>query len=80
MEAMEEHKKEEARWKKNGENFLLGLEKIKEETNGWKPTGVMERKKKILEATGPIVISSSDIISPIWDNKEQHYQNFLEWK
>jgi hypothetical protein len=65
MGALEEQKKEEVRWKKNGENFLLGLEKIKEETSSWKPTSVMERRKKILEATGPIVISSSDIISPI---------------
>ena len=80
MQTIEEKQKEEARWVKNEEKFIWGLKTIKEETDGWEATSVMERRKKILETTGAIVISSSDIISPIWENKEEHYQNFLEWK
>jgi hypothetical protein len=41
------------------------LEEVEKAVDTWKPNKVLERKREILRNTGPIVISSSDIISPI---------------
>jgi hypothetical protein len=52
-------------WEKQKEIFKSNLEKTNNAISGWEPDEVLDTKKKILDATGPIVVTSSNVISPL---------------
>ena len=44
----------------------------------WTPSLIQERKRKIKNRIWKLVISSSHLISPIWQSSQEHHESFLK--